>query len=699
MSIDPYMECPCGSGKKLKWCSPKAFGQIEKIVSLIESKQERNTFAALDRLEGEPENPRCLQMYLKTVRAHAMLNFDQGEEAVALLDQTAQDFPEYGYPKEAAGDFLMMTYNYPEALQSLRDALACYPPEAVDHQARTLFKIGSCENFQGRPLAAWSAWQRALKLQPALLPAKEAIDRFITQNQLLPNKARHGLALRSPDELAVFNEERRRKWDEALAKMGSFDVDDLVMVFEFLTSDDQYDVAAWYNLGVAYAWAGQSVKAIEAFDHYLKIETDFEAAADAWDLCEILRLGADAEEYSDNILHIASYSVSDPHAFLERLKPCRQVLVNSSPDGQHSLHWMDKDVEQTPGNTFLVGGPPRQLAQIMLTGEGVQLVASSSRNLAETRAKFDLVAGDTVTWRETSEAPGSIQGIDVEPLLIPSVPGQTPEAREAVVLDAVQRYFETDWIRRPMRSLSGLSPIDASQSEKFKPKVEGLVRFRERNFARYGVPYKFDRLRNKLGLETHTPPDEREASDFSAYSAAQLSALVPRDLADEELLAAYRGANAVDATTTAMGFAREMTTRDSLADKIDMAAVFRRLANERIEEGETAGLEELIAAADAYDQKHYGGKNAADFRSLRAKSALAGGDVEGALSSYRQIIDEQPDRVDLLAGVVEKLLSSGKYSQAKELAELGIERAQGSKFRDLREQLQEYLHAAKARSK
>lgn len=699
MAIDPYMECPCGSGKKLKWCSPKAFTQIEKIASMIENKQELNTFTALDKLASEPDNPRCLQMYLQTVRAHALLNFEKGEEAVALLDQTVHEFEEFGYPKEATADFKMMTYDYPEALEVLRDALACYPPEAVDHQARTLFKIGSCENFQGRPLAAWACWKRALKIRSDLHPATEAIERFVTNNHLLPNKARHGLSLRSPDELALFNDERRQKWDRATGKLDSFDLDDLVMVFEQLTSDDQYDVAAWYNLGVAYAWVGRNVEAIEAFDHYVKIETDAEAAADAWDLCEILRLSADAEEFSDNILHIATYEVDDPQAFLERLRPCRQVLVNSTPDDQHSLHWMDRELDLSPGSGLIVGGPPRQLAQIMLTGEGVQLVASSSRNLAETRAKFDLVAGDTLRWQQTAEVPGNIQGIDVEPLMIPSSPGQTAESRAATILDSVQRYFETDWIQRPLRSLSGLTPVDAAQSDKFKTKLEGVIRFRERNFERYGVPYRFDRLRNKLGLETHTPPEEREASDISAYSAAQLSALTPTELSDEELVAAYRAARALDADTTALGFATEMTGRDSIAGLIDMAAVFRRMINERLEVNDTADLEELIATAESYDQKHYEGKNAADFRALRAKATLARGDSQSALATYRQIIDEQPDRVDLLAGVVEKLLSAGEYQQAQELAQLGIERAQGSKFRDLRDQLQEYLHAAKARMK
>ena len=41
MAVDPYAMCPCGSGKKLKFCCSDLVGEIEKIHRMIEGEQPR----------------------------------------------------------------------------------------------------------------------------------------------------------------------------------------------------------------------------------------------------------------------------------------------------------------------------------------------------------------------------------------------------------------------------------------------------------------------------------------------------------------------------------------------------------------------------------------------------------------------------------------------------------------------------------
>src|SRR5205085_724259 len=48
MAVDPYAMCPCGSGKKLKFCCSDLVGEIEKIHRMIEGEQPR---AALRHVE------------------------------------------------------------------------------------------------------------------------------------------------------------------------------------------------------------------------------------------------------------------------------------------------------------------------------------------------------------------------------------------------------------------------------------------------------------------------------------------------------------------------------------------------------------------------------------------------------------------------------------------------------------------------
>ncbi|MFO0945829.1 MAG: hypothetical protein U1D30_07785 [Planctomycetota bacterium] len=697
MAFDPYDSCPCGSGKKLKWCSPKAFLQVQKIEEMVQNGQETLAMRAIEKLEEPADNPRCLQMYLKTFRFQALVNFDHAEEASNLLDEICREYTEFGLPVEMRGDLALVMHDYAQALDILAEALKLFPPEATRHAVRTLLKMGTCHNYQGRPLAAWATWRRALQVDPTFAPAKEAIDQFITQNQLLPNQARLGLSLRSPDELAVFNEDRREKWNAAFEQMKGLNVDELASVFEFLAHDDSYDLAAWYNLAIAYAWSGQNAKALEALDHYVKQETNFEAAADAWDLGEILRLGAGAEESCDNRNYVATYEFSDLQAFMERLKTSRHVLVMSSPNGARSLHWMDKELADDRGGVPLIGGPPRQIAQINMSPEGLHLVATTSHHLFEARAKFDLVAGDTVRLVRTDDLPGDPQTLDSEPFLIFPGSNVTEEKQAELVLQSVQRYFESEWIQRPLRSLSGLTPIDAAQSKAFRAKLEGVIRFRERNFARFEIPYKFDRLRNKLGLETHTPPEEIESADVTAYSASQLAALVPKDLSDEVLQSAFQAASAMDAMATAIGFATEMFSRDSLASTRDLFPVFRRVIQYRLDHDDTKAAAELLEQAADYDRKHQSEKNWSEIQSLSAKALLSRGEVDAACERYREIFSREREKPELVAAAVERLLSAGKYAVAREFAELGLKQAEQRRNRDLQEQFREYLDALKGR--
>ena len=46
MPLDPYVSCPCGSGKKFKWCCAPYYPQVEKAFELERTGQHE---AALQR--------------------------------------------------------------------------------------------------------------------------------------------------------------------------------------------------------------------------------------------------------------------------------------------------------------------------------------------------------------------------------------------------------------------------------------------------------------------------------------------------------------------------------------------------------------------------------------------------------------------------------------------------------------------------
>lgn len=708
MKNDPYALCPCGSGNKLKWCVCKnSLPQLEQAITMIRNNQQDSSLALLDRLINDESHPLPFRIYATTVKSQALDVFGRHEDAFKLAEETTKKYADSGIAYEVFGDFFFSRQGYADALDIYEEALARFAPAATEQICRTLLKLGTCHNFQGRPLAAWAMWRQALRINPAFKPAAESIEEFIHQNRLLPNQARHGLSLKSADEFTMFDEEVGERWEKATQDGDQLHIDDLVMGFADLTAKAPTNASAWYNLGLACAWGGLNARAIEAFTKYVELEKDPDAAADAWDLAEVLRLGAGAEDLSDTRLYAAQYEITDPQSFSDRLQQSKYVVVVSAGEGERSLHWMDKEVSPPDSNIPILGGPPKQLAQFNMYGPVLELVSVTAENLAHARRTFEQTIGDSVRFDSVVERPGNPSTLDSEPFLVFDPQKISPEEKNARILESIRSYFEETWIHRPLRSLDGLSPIDAAQSSTLRKRLEGVIRFRERNFARYEAPYNFDRLRNKLGMKISgaglseekdsTKPSENV--DLRAYSASQLAALDAKSLNDADLVIAYKTALSLDAPQTTSNFAAEIVKRPTIADHIDVNSIFRRAINERFSAKKYDEIESLIAEARGYDERHYQSKEAAQYDLLAAKLALQQGRKDEAIDAIKQIPTKYPNRLDVAATAVEQLLSAGAYGAAKEIAETGLSQAEQERNGDFQGRFKDYLREAAARAK
>lgn len=697
MANDPYGMCPCGSGKKLKWCCGALVEELDKVAALVSGNQPESALKVIDKLLQKGANP----PYMRTLRAQAVATLSGTEAAFKDIDETIAEFPDFALAREVRADLLYVTGDYAEALDGYRDALAHYSPDATEHHCRTLFKIGNCQNFHGRPLAAWAAWQRALKTRPDYENAQTAITTYISQNPMLPHKARMGLTLKSPDEFALFNEDRRVQWDRALDGERDWHLDDVISAFETLAANDKHDSAAWYNLAIACAWAGENARAIEALDEYVQLEEDFEAVAEAWELGEVLRIGVGAEEYSDLVQYVTLFEVPGPKKFMEVMRGCGHAVSMGSPESENaSLHWLDKSAKVISDRHW-IESPPKRLAQInVVRPVGVELIATSERKLKLAMESFQQAMGDAVQVAGSYMRPGDLHTLDAEPLIVLRAPNMSDEELHNRILESTRHYFEDEWLHQPLKSLGSVPPVDAAQSEKLKPKLEGVVRFRERCFSRYGVPYNFDRLRNKLGLEPHEslPPDAMVVNDISGYSAAQLAQLDAATLDDKDLVTAYRTASRLDAPTTALGFAAEIIGRDSLASTIEVIPLYRRLVGDLLERQHVDRASELVEQAASYDQRNYSGQNTAEIDVLRARCLIAGGQSEQAVQLLRDVAERHPENLATIAQAIENLFSLGQYDSAQQLARVGLERAESLRDSDFQGQFREYLEEASARA-
>jgi len=698
MPFDPYQSCPCGSGKKLKWCSPRVIEEADRAVSMVSSGQIDAGIQQLERLVKTHPEPDCLNMYLQTQRAVCQTRANPEFDLLADLERIGNEANGYALPHVLTAEVYAQNAAWEEVVESGRKGMARCPVEAVDVRVELLLVLAAAFDACHMPIAAWAAGVQGKKLKPT----NEGFDQIVqgvNANPLLPNFVRHGLRFQSPDELEIFNEDRRAAWDRATAGERQWRLEDVEKAFKELVADDPRDAAAWYNLGVARAWLGDNAGAAEAFERRLKLESDDEEAAKIAEIMLVLQWASTMEATSDFTLRQASYSL-DLRAFAERTKDFKRLARVKGPQpGTELFFILDQDVG-TQVDPMLVGPTPGSIAMLLVTPQACALRSTLPEWYAQAKETIENQFGDALHLEEESTvvAPPEVWMHELVGIVIPRA-NETPEAaRER----RVANYFEDAWINKPLKMLENTSPLDASQSKPLRRKLEAVVRDVERRLSAFGVGYFFDRLRNKLGLMSLIPEGTKKEEtplDVSAFSAAQLAEVDPAKIDDAALLTAYKSANGMDLPTTALKFAHEMTSRPTLADKVEMMPVFRRLIVDRLERRKTAEAVVLVESALRYDASHYAGRNAAEILTLKARSLSAEGKKKEAADAYRELLKNHPKELRSAADAVEGAMRDGDWRLAKELAEIGLARAQETRQRDLQEQFREYLRESTARSR
>src|SRR5262249_10320900 len=83
MALDPYDPCPCGSGKKFKWCCQPIYAQIDKAFQLDADNQHEMALRTMEQACAEhPTNPEVWGR-----KAQMLYQMDKVEEAENALEK------------------------------------------------------------------------------------------------------------------------------------------------------------------------------------------------------------------------------------------------------------------------------------------------------------------------------------------------------------------------------------------------------------------------------------------------------------------------------------------------------------------------------------------------------------------------------------------------------------------------------------
>src|SRR5205807_6777184 len=118
MSLDPYSSCPCGSGKKFKWCCQPIHAEIEKAFEQHNDGQHEAAVRTMDQVvRDHSDNPEAWGRQAQLLAINGKI-----EEAEQALQKAFELNPNYAFGFMLRGTFRQQEGEQIGALMLFRKA-------------------------------------------------------------------------------------------------------------------------------------------------------------------------------------------------------------------------------------------------------------------------------------------------------------------------------------------------------------------------------------------------------------------------------------------------------------------------------------------------------------------------------------------------------------------------------------------------
>ncbi len=698
MAQDPYASCPCGSGKKFRWCCQEIYQDIDKAYSLNADGQHEAALRVMDELvKKHPANSEAWGRQAAMLYANGRV-----EDAERALQKAFELNPDYPFGYLLRGQFRENEGEIAGAVLLYRKAADRYGPEARDILAQVYMLIAECEAKLNRPVAGRAALEIMLHLHPNE-EARQGFDETFGEGSRLPAAARRKYMLQPLPATAPA--ERRKAWDQGLQGAATGKLRDAAQAFEQLTAEAPDEPAAWYNLGLTRAWLGENAPAVEAIEHYVRLENDEQKAADAWALAEVLRLGQGAGELTDYIQHTVSFQVRQPEPFFQFMNQFgseRRIIGSVTNEERTMITGVVLEKVTALTAESAAAKPPRLGAYYLLVADLFQLRGMNAEILEDIVKEIQQRAGATLSPPDWRRGPASFADVLASAVVFPlNATSEEDAARR--VREHVERYFEETWIQQPLKSLGGVAPVDAAGHAPLRKKLRGVVQFLQECLGlSQESGYDFDRLRRKLGLlEGGAAPASAggaAATDVTALGAAELAGLAPESLSDEQLEQAFQTAIRLDARELAGRFGQQLRARPVQADRPDRYPVFAKLIDYALGDRDTDAALDLVNEGEKADCEHNEGRRRNDYELRRGQVLTKRGEVDAARDVFQRLIERAPAELRYRGSATEAMLSARQGAAALTFGEQGLAEARKQQNRDSEQYFLELVAAAKKMS-
>lgn len=570
MALDSYSYCPCGSGKKVKFCcSGEILPELEKCIRQIDGDQR---IAALDQinrsLAAHPNKP-CLL----ALKVNVLITLQELEKAKETITEFLKNDP--GNPVALAqcailsvlegGDIDSASVFLQTALSRIQGVMMPEIYQAIGILAQAQMEAGKPEAAQ--PLLIMQAAvangedRMALQTLAEIAGAKQIPILLRMEWRQDPAPAGKPWTQEYHDIEVIANQ---GSWGQALGLLIELDQ----------KHPDQPEIQKF--LGVMSLWQGLREDAAKYFHKYAaSTGVDLDDAIEAEALAQLLD-----ELQPKTQIDVVTWiqDITDAQAVMEKLLSDKRALTmpvdlsKLSGEGEpppKGVFWiLDRPVPET-GVGITLDAIPHVDGDIFVFGRQtdraprVEFSVSKSPSFDRKIAAVREILGDTLVGTAKEEPSGHTTQ---EAELLSGnwrFPTDTPAETRANLLKEWRKIVLTEkWPALARDTLGGKSPLDLKGDESQKIKLAAAVLLFETQLGIEGASSEMTDLRNSLGL-AESEPVGSQGQNIRSMSILRLGRLDPKRLSDVDLTTAYQRARAYKINEALISFGEELLLRSA----------------------------------------------------------------------------------------------------------------------------------------
>jgi tetratricopeptide (TPR) repeat protein len=580
MTINPYALCPCGSGKKIKFCCGDLAGEMEKVLRMVEGSQPAAAVRHLEQLlKKHPQRASLLDL-----KSNIEMQLGWLDQASATVDEYLRVDPQSINAWARRAMQLGIAEQVQDAVDALQKSIAlCDDPPYAPVVLMAIRLLGRTFEAQGQFIPAIAHFLLYGDVsQPGDMEGEKELIR-LTREELVPD------LLKGPFKLyrEATNPAQHDQFARASAAAGRGSWREAAATFESLKVNSPGDARVIYNAALLHGFLGEEQSMAEGLRAYAACDVSEEDAVEALALAQYVD-----SAHSDDFLDAKQlvFEIDDLQAIVEQRRKDRRTPRFDRPDDtwsadengpppQAGFYVLDRD-DPPDWSDLPFENVPRLFASVELFGRETdrppRAVVRTTED-TEYEAKLAVVRDlFTLGDRDPIEQSDSVRVTALGNFVMyySYIPAQAPISVRLRVLEESRLKALLDiWPATPQSALGGKSPSelvgDASRARDLQAAVYRAILTQVPRGLREQVRGIWDRL-ELAPLPDSLGPEQMEDERLWFVRVARLDAT---KLSDEQIAKITLDAALANATSAIAHLAPELLRRPQLHRTVNMYAV------------------------------------------------------------------------------------------------------------------------------